>query len=90
MYTGCHPTAQHTNKPPVAKIISPTQAIKLPTSGVIIDGSSSTDDDGIETYMWELMTAPLGYKLKNSEQPGPTLQLTDLIAGNYTIMCVQN
>lgn len=78
--------AQHTNKPPKAIIVSPSQAIKLPTSGVIIDGSSSTDDDGIESYGWELVTAPLGYKLKNSEQAGPTLQLTDLIPGNYTIM----
>ncbi|KAK8381835.1 hypothetical protein O3P69_015097 [Scylla paramamosain] len=78
--------AQHTNQPPKAIIVAPSQAIKLPTSGVIIDGSASTDDDGIESFAWEVVTAPLGYKLKNSEQASPTLQLTDLIAGNYTIM----
>lgn len=80
--------AQHTNQAPKAIIVSPSQAIKLPTSGVIIDGSTSTDDDGIESFAWEVVTAPLGYKLKNSEQASPTLQLTDLIAGNYTIMYV--
>ena len=67
----------------------PSQSIKLPTSGVIIDASSSTDDDGIESYVWKVVTAPLGYKLKNSEeQAGSMSQLTDLNAGNYTIMCV--
>ncbi|XP_071547439.1 dyslexia-associated protein KIAA0319-like protein [Panulirus ornatus] len=72
------------NQPPKA-IISPSQEIKLPTSGVIIDGSGSTDDDGIESYHWEMVTAPLGYKLPDQTEIS-TLQLTDLIPGNYTIM----
>ncbi|KAG0715465.1 Dyslexia-associated protein KIAA0319-like protein [Chionoecetes opilio] len=83
--------ARHTNQPPKAIIAPPSQIIKLPTSAVIIDGSGSTDDDGIVSYAWETVTAPLGYKLKDSEQAGATLQLTDLMAGNYTIMlCVKD
>ncbi|XP_069185612.1 dyslexia-associated protein KIAA0319-like protein isoform X2 [Procambarus clarkii] len=72
------------NQPPKAIIVSPSQEIKLPTSGVIIDGSGSTDDDEIASYHWEMVTAPLGYKLP--DQTGPTLQLTDLIPGTYRIM----
>lgn len=72
------------NQPPKAVVIPPSQEIKLPNSGVIIDGSSSTDDGEITSYRWEMVTAPLGYKL--SEETAPTLQLTDLVPGNYTIM----
>nr|XP_027218002.1 dyslexia-associated protein KIAA0319-like protein isoform X1 [Penaeus vannamei] len=76
--------AKRINQPPTAIINSPSNTIKLPNSGVIIDGSGSTDDAGIVSYRWEMVTAPLGYKL--AEETGPTVQLTDLIPGNYTIM----
>nr|XP_053633719.1 dyslexia-associated protein KIAA0319-like protein [Cherax quadricarinatus] len=76
--------AKRVNQPPKAIIVQPSQEIKLPTSGVIIDGSGSTDDDMIVSYHWEMVTAPLGYKLP--DQTGPTLQLTDLIPGSYRIM----
>ncbi|KAK7084054.1 hypothetical protein SK128_004936 [Halocaridina rubra] len=76
--------AKRINQPPKAVIIPPSQKIKLPNSGVILDGSSSIDDMVISSYHWEIVTAPLGYKL--SEETGATLQLTDLIPGNYTIM----
>ncbi|XP_068202619.1 dyslexia-associated protein KIAA0319-like protein isoform X2 [Palaemon carinicauda] len=72
------------NQPPKAVVIPASQEIKLPNSGVIVDGSSSTDDGEITSYRWEMVTAPLGYKL--SEETAPALQLTDLVPGNYTIM----
>lgn len=71
------------NQAPVAIINPKTQEIKLPSSSVIIDGSLSTDDDAIESFHWELGSGPLGYKLP--EQSTSTLQLTELIPGNYTI-----
>ncbi|KAK4299125.1 hypothetical protein Pmani_028567 [Petrolisthes manimaculis] len=76
--------AKRINQPPKAVISSPSHQIKLPNSGVIIDGSASTDDDGIESYHWEMVTVPLGYN--PPDKSGPTLQLTDLVPGNYTIM----
>lgn len=79
-----HFTAKRINQPPKAVISSPSHQIKLPNSGVIIDGSASTDDGGIESYHWEMVTVPLGYN--PPDKSGPTLQLTDLIPGNYTIM----
>lgn len=79
-----HLTAKRINQAPKAVISSPSHQIKLPNSGVIIDGSASTDDDGIESYHWEMVTVPLGYN--PPDKSGPTLQLTDLIPGNYTIM----
>lgn len=82
----CHLTAKRINQAPNAVISSPSHQIKLPNSGVIIDGSASTDDDGIESYHWEMVTVPLGYN--PPDKSGPTLQLTDLIPGNYTIMYV--
>ena len=76
--------AQRVNKPPVAVIVPPNQTVKLPNSGVILDGSGSTDDDEVVSYLWEIVTGPLGYKL--DEETGHTLKLTKLIPGNYTIM----
>ncbi|KAL7646277.1 UNVERIFIED_CONTAM: hypothetical protein RMT77_003186 [Armadillidium vulgare] len=76
--------AKHVNKPPVAVIVPPSQTVKLPNSGVILDGSGSSDDKKISSYLWELVMGPLGYKLK--EETGPTLQMSDLIPGNYTII----
>ena len=50
--------------------MSPSQAINRPTSGVIIDGSGSTDDDSVESCPGEIVMAPVGYKLKALEQTG--------------------
>ncbi|XP_076032032.1 dyslexia-associated protein KIAA0319-like protein [Oratosquilla oratoria] len=74
----------HINKGPVAMIEPATQSVKLPNSGVILDGSGSSDDDAVTEYHWEIVTGPLGYKL--TDQTGSTLQLTDLVPGNFTIM----
>ena len=76
--------AQRVNKPPTAVIVPAHQVVKLPNSGVILDGSGSIDDGEIESYRWEIVTGPLGYKL--SDESSHTLKLTQLIPGNYTIM----
>lgn len=69
------------NKPPVAVITPKEQTVKLPSSQAILDGSTSTDDDKIVNWHWELLQGPIGYQKKLPETE--TLQLSDLEPGNY-------
>ena len=47
------------NKPPLA-IAGPDQTIGLPKDSVLLDGSASTDPDGlIVTYNWKIISGPL-------------------------------
>ncbi|KAF7265718.1 hypothetical protein GWI33_020801 [Rhynchophorus ferrugineus] len=64
------------NQPPQIVITPANQTIKQPNAAAVLDASSSTDDDGIVSWHWELQQGPLGYQpqLKDS----PTLQLNDL------------
>ncbi|XP_057326947.1 dyslexia-associated protein KIAA0319-like protein [Microplitis mediator] len=70
------------NKPPIAIISPSSQIVKLPNTGAVLDGSSSTDDDNVISYHWELQQGPIGYQPNLVDTP--TLQLDNLIAGNYT------
>nr|XP_022906199.1 dyslexia-associated protein KIAA0319-like protein isoform X1 [Onthophagus taurus] len=71
------------NKPPEIVITPANQTIKLPNNGAVLDASSSTDDDGIVTFHWELQQGPLGYQPQLHDTP--TLELNDLnMPGNYT------
>ncbi|XP_008555762.1 dyslexia-associated protein KIAA0319-like protein [Microplitis demolitor] len=70
------------NKPPIAIISPSSQIVKLPNTGAVLDGSSSTDDDSVISYHWELQQGPIGYQPNLVDTP--TLQLDNLIAGNYT------
>lgn len=70
------------NQAPIVIITPKTQIVKWPTSGAILDGSSSKDDDGIKSWHWDLIQGPIGYKATLQETS--TLQLSDLVPGNYT------
>lgn len=70
------------NQPPIAIVSPPSQIVKLPNTGAVLDGSSSTDDDRVIGYHWELQQGPIGYQPNLIDTP--TLQLDSLIAGNYT------
>lgn len=75
--------ANRINKPPVAIVEPASKTVKLPSTGAVLDGSSSYDDDAIIAWHWELQKGPLGYQpyLQNT----PTLVLNNLnITGNYT------
>ena len=75
--------AKRTNKPPMPVITPKHQVIKLPNQKAILDGSSSTDDDKIESYKWELVQGPINYSPTIQQQP--TIELDDLKEpGNYT------
>ncbi|CAG9864771.1 unnamed protein product [Phyllotreta striolata] len=75
--------ANRINKPPVIVITPANQTIKQPNSAAVLDASSSTDDDGIVAWHWELQQGPVGYEPQLKD--APTLQLNDLTKpGNYT------
>jgi len=71
------------NTPPVAVIKPPNQTVTLPTNKAVLEGSQSKDDTGGLEYTWSIASGPVGY---DPELPSvPTLTLSNLIAGNYTI-----
>ena len=76
--------AKRINLPPKAVIVPATQTVNLPTNKAVVDGATSTDDSGkIASYLWVLDSGPVGYQ---PDLPSlPTLSLTNLTAGNYTI-----
>ncbi|XP_012278957.1 dyslexia-associated protein KIAA0319-like protein [Orussus abietinus] len=70
------------NQAPIAIISPATQVVKLPNTGAVLDGSPSKDDDRVISYHWELQQGPIGYQPNLVDTP--TLQLDNLVAGNYT------
>lgn len=75
--------AKRINKPPNIIITPANQTIKQPNSAAVLDASSSTDDDGIVSWHWDLQQGPLGYEPQLKDTP--TLELNDLTKpGNYT------
>ena len=59
------------------------QTITLPTNKAILDGSVSTDDTTLKSFLWELVSGPVGYQPKLDQQS--VLTLSDLTVGNYTL-----
>uniref|UniRef100_A0A336KZH6 CSON002553 protein n=1 Tax=Culicoides sonorensis TaxID=179676 RepID=A0A336KZH6_CULSO len=80
--------ANRINKAPQVMITPSFQTVKLPNHRGILDGSGSTDDGQIESYTWEIISAPIGYqstKLDTNMLHSSMLQLDNLdLPGNYT------
>jgi hypothetical protein len=75
--------AKRLNTPPYVIITPKHQVIKLPNNKAVLDGSTSTDDDKIELWKWELVQGPINYS--PTLQEIPTIELSDLKEpGNYT------
>lgn len=72
------------NQAPVAAINPVNQTVKLPNTDTVLDGSASTDDDKIVSYVWGIVTAPMEYTPQFTETA--TLQLKNLIPGFYRFM----
>ncbi|KAJ1521882.1 hypothetical protein ONE63_002221 [Megalurothrips usitatus] len=71
------------NQLPVVIVTPVSQIVKSPNHGAVLDGSSSTDDEKIVKWHWELQQGPLNYTFQL--QDVPTLQLDNLYQpGNYT------
>src|SRR5687767_8932562 len=52
------------NKPPVA-LAGSNQSIYLPVDTVLLDGSGSTDDARIATYLWTKISGPSPTTIEN-------------------------
>ncbi|XP_060640159.2 dyslexia-associated protein KIAA0319-like protein homolog isoform X1 [Anolis sagrei] len=72
------------NKPPVAKIAG-NVVLTLPTNTAELDGSRSTDDKGIVTYLWTRdESSPAAGEVLNNSDHHPVLVLSNLVEGQYT------
>ncbi|XP_052033345.1 dyslexia-associated protein KIAA0319-like protein homolog isoform X2 [Apodemus sylvaticus] len=72
------------NKPPVAKIAG-NVVVTLPTSTAELDGSKSSDDKGIVSYLWTRdETSPAAGEVLNHSDHHPVLFLSNLVEGTYT------
>nr|CAG4640616.1 EOG090X00QS [Eulimnadia texana] len=67
---------------PIVIIRPETQVVHLPNNVSVLDGSLSYDDTAIATYQWDLQKGPIGFPYEPTNSK--TLQLKDLIVGNYT------
>ncbi|XP_048414372.2 dyslexia-associated protein KIAA0319-like protein isoform X3 [Stegostoma tigrinum] len=70
------------NKPPVADS-GPDKELTLPVDSTILDGSKSTDDQKITSYLWEKTSGPDGVKIENADSAIATI--TGLQVGSYEI-----
>ncbi|XP_064028456.1 dyslexia-associated protein KIAA0319-like protein homolog [Pogoniulus pusillus] len=72
------------NKPPVAKIAG-NVVITLPANTAELDGSKSSDDKGIVSYLWTRDEgSPAAGEVLNNSDHHPVLLLSNLVEGTYT------
>ncbi|XP_020015220.1 dyslexia-associated protein KIAA0319-like protein homolog isoform X1 [Castor canadensis] len=72
------------NKPPIAKITG-NVVITLPTNTAELDGSKSSDDKGIVSYLWTRDEgSPAAGEVLNHSDHHPVLFLSNLVEGTYT------
>ncbi|XP_037683677.1 dyslexia-associated protein KIAA0319-like protein homolog [Choloepus didactylus] len=72
------------NKPPIAKITG-NVVIILPTNTAELDGSKSSDDKGIVSYLWTRDEgSPAAGEVLNHSDHHPILFLSNVVEGTYT------
>ncbi|XP_012889538.1 PREDICTED: dyslexia-associated protein KIAA0319-like protein homolog [Dipodomys ordii] len=72
------------NEPPIAKITG-NVVITLPTNTAELDGSKSSDDKGIVSYLWTRDEgSPAAGEVLNHSDHHPVLFLSNLVEGTYT------
>ncbi|XP_068567689.1 dyslexia-associated protein KIAA0319 isoform X2 [Cebidichthys violaceus] len=69
------------NRGPVA-VVGPDRKLLLPVNRLSLDGGGSTDDRGIVSYHWDVVSGPPGLKLEGADQAVATA--TGLWVGRYT------
>ncbi|XP_058503463.1 dyslexia-associated protein KIAA0319 isoform X3 [Solea solea] len=69
------------NRGPTA-VVGPERKLLLPLSGVLLDGRGSTDDRGVVSFHWDVVSGPLGLKMDGVDQAVATA--TGLQVGRYT------
>ncbi|XP_030830499.1 dyslexia-associated protein KIAA0319-like protein isoform X3 [Strongylocentrotus purpuratus] len=74
---------RESNQKPIAKI-GPDQEIILPSTSLEVDGSQSTDDKGIVSYLWTRSTqSPAAGVVVGNSNHEPILRVVDLVPGQY-------
>jgi hypothetical protein len=74
-------TLNNGNKPPIA-LAGPDTAIALPTDTALLDGSMSTDPDGmISEWKWSKVSGPASYTFVNAASSKTVVK--NLVAGTY-------
>jgi N-acetylneuraminic acid mutarotase len=69
------------NKPPIA-IAGPDQVITLPTDSISLDGSASSDPDGIiSEWLWKKISGPASFNVSNAKVAKTVVK--NLITGTY-------
>ncbi|KAK1896121.1 Dyslexia-associated protein KIAA0319 [Dissostichus eleginoides] len=68
------------NRGPLA-VVGPDRKLVLPVSSLLLNGSGSTDDRGIVSYHWHVVSGPPGLKVEGADQAVATV--TGLRAGRY-------
>ncbi|KAK5891672.1 hypothetical protein CesoFtcFv8_012128 [Champsocephalus esox] len=68
------------NRGPLA-VVGPDRKLFLPVSSLLLNGSGSTDDRGIVSYHWHVVSGPPGSKVEGADQAVATV--TGLRAGRY-------
>ncbi|XP_062393666.1 dyslexia-associated protein KIAA0319 [Sardina pilchardus] len=71
------------NTAPVA-VAGPDRQLILPANSVTLDGSSSTDDQGIASFHWDTVSGPPGSKIRDANKAVTTA--TGLRAGSHKFL----
>ncbi|XP_069004518.1 dyslexia-associated protein KIAA0319 [Embiotoca jacksoni] len=69
------------NRGPVA-IVGPDKKLFLPVNSLLLNGSGSTDDRGVSSFHWEVVSGPPGSKLEDVDQA--VAKVTGVRVGRYT------
>ncbi|XP_047453889.1 dyslexia-associated protein KIAA0319 homolog [Mugil cephalus] len=90
---GWSPTSWSTSSPPAGSevggssrgpeaVVGPDRRLFLPVSSLLLNGSGSTDNHGVSSYRWEVVSGPPGLKLEDADQAVATA--TGFRTGRYT------
>ncbi|KAG9355595.1 hypothetical protein JZ751_000433 [Albula glossodonta] len=75
---------EEVDKAPVAQVLS-RPPISLPLRTAILDGSKSTDDKGVVSYLWTRDdSSPAAGDVLNNSDHQPVLLLSNLVEGKYS------
>uniref|UniRef100_W5MFC4 KIAA0319 n=1 Tax=Lepisosteus oculatus TaxID=7918 RepID=W5MFC4_LEPOC len=68
------------NSPPQA-VVGPDKELTFPAESTTLDGSRSTDDQGVVSFLWDCISGPSGAKIEKADKP--LAIVTGLRIGTY-------
>lgn len=73
---------QAANQAPIALAVADPVSMTYPTASVELDGSGSTDDNAVTTYLWEKISGPASATFSDTDQD--IITVSNLSPGVYT------